>query len=277
MKYRMIAVDIDGTLLNPARELEKETVEAARRCMQEGAYFVLSSGRMPPALSKIAKELNVNAPAVCYNGGAVVDLMKGETLYSTPVPLDLAREIAKECEKLGLYLHAFVHGSYIAPYYCSLTKSYEQLCGVKATVVGGKISEHLDEAPMKLLVLDTPTGAAKALPLLKAKFEGRASLMHSQSHMIECVDINTSKAGALEFLRRRLGVEQQETCAFGDGQNDLDMLDWAATAYVMENAPENVKAHNPRFRIAPPNSALGVAKVLMRALEEATEEHTYDL
>ena len=262
MRYRMIAADIDGTLLNPARELEQETIEAARKCMERGAYFVLSSGRMPPALKPIAQALKVNAPAVCYNGGAVVDLLSGETLYSTPVPLELAREIAKECEKLGLYLHAFVHGSYIVPYYCSLTKSYEQLCGVKAKVVNGKISENLDEAPMKLLVLDTPAGAAKALPMLRAKFEGRASLMHSQSHMIECVDINTSKAGALEFLRDRLGVARSETCAFGDGQNDLDMLDWAAYPYVMGNAPDSVKQHSPRFMIAPPNTDLGVARVL---------------
>ena len=266
MRYRFIAVDIDGTLLNPARELEKETIAAARKCMDRGAFFVLSSGRMPPALRAIARELNVNAPAVCYNGGAVVDLMGGETLYSTPVPLELARSIARECEKLGLYLHAFVHGSYIAPYYCSLTESYERLCGVKATVVGGKISEHLDEAPMKLLVLDTPTGAAKALPILQEKFAGKASLMHSQSHMIECVDVNTSKAGALEFLRKRLGVDRSETCAFGDGQNDLDMLDWAQYAYVMGNAPENVKKHNTRFMIAPPNTALGVARTLEEEL-----------
>ena len=271
MKYRMIAADIDGTLLNPRRELEKETIEAAQKCMAQGAYFVLSSGRMPPALKDIAQRLHVNAPAVCYNGGAVVDVFTGETLYSTPVPLDLARDIAAECEKMGLYLHAFVHGGYIAPYYCSLTGSYEQLSGVRATVVNGKISEHLDEAPMKLLVLDTPTGAAKALPLLQAKFASRASLMHSQSHMIECVDKNTSKAGALEFLRQKLGVPKEETCAFGDGQNDLDMLDWAAHPFVMENAPDGVKNHSPRFAIVPPNSDFGVARTLNKMLEEESE------
>ena len=262
MRYKLIAADIDGTLLNPNRELERETVEAAKKCMEAGAYFVLSSGRMPPALKKIAQQLQVNAPAVCYNGGAVVDLIKGETLYSTPVPIDLARKIARACEQMGLYLHAFVHGSYIAPYYCSLTKSYEQLCSVRAKVVNGKISEHLDEAPMKLLVLDTPSGAAKALPLLRAEFEGKASLMQSQSHMIECVDVHTSKAGALEFLRKRLGVDPAETCAFGDGQNDLDMLLWAQYPYVMENAPETVKRCSERFLRAPSNSEHGVAQVL---------------
>ena len=267
MKYKLIAVDIDGTLLNPKRELEERTISAARECMKKGAYFVLSSGRMPPALRGIAEKLNVNAPAVCYNGGAVVDLMNNKTLYSTPVPLELAREIALECEHLGLYLHAFVRGSYIAPYYCSLTKGYEQLCGVKATVVNGRISENLFEAPMKLLVLDTPTGAAKAMPILKAKFEGRASLMHSQSHMIECVDINTSKAGALEYLRNLLDVSPEETCAFGDGQNDLDMLKWARFPYVMDNAPDSVKHYSDRFLSAPSNGDFGVARVLEEMLK----------
>ncbi len=265
-KIKLIAVDIDGTLLNPHRELEPETIAAARRAMGAGAYFVLSSGRMPPALKPIAQALKVNAPAVCYNGGAVVDVLSGETLYSTPLPLDLAREIARECERMGLYLHAFVHGSYIAPYYCQLTADYVKLCGVKATLVNGPISEHLDEAPMKLLVLDTPEGAAKALPLLNERFGGQANLMHSQKHMIECVGKQTSKAGALEFLRQRLGVAREETCAFGDGMNDLDMLLWAETAYVMDNAPDALKTRSERFLKAPSNTEKGVARVLEELL-----------
>lgn len=267
MRFKLIAVDIDGTLLNTKRELEEETVAAARACMDRGAYFVLSSGRMPPALKGIAEKLGVNAPAVCYNGGAVVDLLSGRVLYQTPVEIDLAREIAREAEKLGLYLHAFVGGSYIAPYYCSLTRGYEELCGVKARVTGKPISQSLTEAPMKLLILDSPEGAAKALPILKQKFEGRATLMQSQKHMIECVGNETSKAGALEFLRKSLGVAPDETCAFGDGQNDLDMLMWARYPFVMENAPESVKTYSPRFVICPPNTDLGVARTLLKELE----------
>ena len=114
-------------------------MDAARACMRAGAYFVLSSGRMPPALRPIADALQVNAPAVCYNGGAVVDMASGKALFSTPLDIELARRIAKRCEEMGLYLHAFVHGSYIAPYYSdALTRPYEELCGVKATVINGK-------------------------------------------------------------------------------------------------------------------------------------------
>ena len=267
MRYKLIAVDIDGTLLNPLRELEKPTIEAARACMDKGAYFVLSSGRMPAALKDIGEKLGVNAPAVCYNGGAVVELGTGKTLFSTPVDLELAREIALTLEEMGLYFHAFIHGAYIAPYRCALTEGYEALCGVKAKIVDMPISRALDEAPMKLLVLDTPEGAQKALPILRQKFGDRANLMQSQKHMIECVGKQTSKAGALEFLREYLGVSKDETCAFGDGQNDLEMLLWAKYPYVMENASDSVKLASDRFMIAPPNSALGVARVLMEEIE----------
>lgn len=270
MKYKLIAADIDGTLLSPERKLTPFTVQAVQRCMEAGASFVLSSGRMPPALRSIAEELQVNAPAVCYNGGAVVNISTGETLFSTPLDLDLARAIALRCEERGLYLHAFIHGSYIAPRYDeALTRPYEQLCGVKATVVNGPVSEYLDEAPMKLLILDTPEGAAAALPPLKQEFGDRANLMHSQRHMIECVGKQTSKARALEFLRTHLNVAPEDTCAFGDGQNDLEMLLWAHRPYVMDNAPESLKTACDRFTVVPSNREDGVAQTIIHDLEES--------
>ena len=262
MRIKLIAVDLDGTLLNPRGELDAETVSAARACMERGARFVLSSGRMPGALRRFCDALRVNAPAVCYNGGALVEIGSGKVLFSTPVPLDLARDIAKTAEDMGLYFHAFIHGGYIAPYYCEKTEAYEKLSGVKAEVVNGAISEKMDEAPMKLLILDTPEGAAKALPVLKEKFAGRANILQNQKHMIECVDKNTGKAGALQYLIGRLGISNEETCAFGDGMNDLDMLRWAAYPYVMETASDAVKKADSRFLRAPSNARAGVAMAL---------------
>ena len=268
MKYRMIAVDLDGTLLDPDGTINPRTVRAARAAMEKGARFVLSSGRMPRALRGIGLSIGVNAPAVCFNGGAVVNLQTEESLYRTPVPLKLARDIAREAEKMGLYLHAFVHGAYIAPEYNDKTAAYERLCGVKANVVNGKISENLDEAPMKLLILDTPEGAERALPALKSAFQGRATFMRSQKHMIECVDQNTGKANALTYLAGALGISPSEALSFGDGQNDLDMLLWSGESYVMANAPDSLKAASERFRVAPSNASQGVARVIEKLIDE---------
>lgn len=262
MKYRLIAVDLDGTLLDPNGTLNARTIQAAQAAMKMGAKFVLSSGRMPRALRHIGMELGVNAPAVCYNGGAAVDLYTDDVIYRTPVPIDLARDVAREAENMGLYLHAFVHGGYIAPAYTPLTEAYERLSGVKADVINAPVSENIDEPPMKLLILDTPEGAEKALPILKSKFEGRATLMRSQKHMIECVDINTGKANALTHLCTYLNIRPEESLAFGDGQNDLDMLLWAGQSYVMDNASDALKNASPKFRIAPSNAEQGVAQVL---------------
>ena len=262
MKYRLIAVDLDGTLLDNDGKLNERTIKAARAAMDTGAKFVLSSGRMPPALRSIGLQLNVNAPAVCYNGGAVVDLATNEAIYKTPVPIDLARDIARAAEDMGMYLHAFVHGAYIAPCYTAMTERYESLSGVKANVVNAKISEAMDEAPMKLLILEDPAIVDKALPVLQEKFAGRARILRSQNFLIECVDKNTSKSGALTHLCGVLGIDPSETLSFGDGQNDLDMLLWAGQSYVMDNASDKLKAASPNFRIAPSNAEQGVAQVL---------------
>ena len=97
---------------------------------------------------------------------------------------------------------------------------------------------------------------------LQEKFKGRASIMRSQKHLIECVDKNTSKAGALQFLIEKYGIKKEETIAFGDGQNDLEMLKWAGESYVMDNASDLVKNADPRFKIAPSNKEDGVAQIL---------------
>ena len=267
-KIRLIAVDMDGTLLNHEGKLTSRTINAAKAAMEKGAKFVLSSGRMPGALRAFAKEIGVNAPCVCFNGGAAVDVFTDEIFYQTPVPIELAKDIAETAESMGLYIHAFINGGYIAPVYNEKTAQYEKLTTVKATVVNGKVSENMTEAPMKVLVLDTPEGVEKVLPILQEKFDGRASIMRSQKHLIECVDKNTSKAGALEHLIGVLGIDREETLAFGDGQNDLEMLKWANESYVMDNASDAVKNACDRFRIAPSNKEDGVAQVIEQLIKE---------
>ena len=91
---------------------------------------------------------------------------------------------------------------------------------------------------------------------------GRAAIMRSQKHLIECVDKNTSKAGALEHLIHVLGIDKEETLSFGDGQNDLEMLKWSNESYVMDNASDAVKHASDRFKIAPSNKEDGVAQVI---------------
>ncbi|MBQ1258276.1 MAG: HAD family phosphatase [Clostridia bacterium] len=267
-KIRLIAVDMDGTLLNHEGKLTERTIKAAQAAMEKGAKFVLSSGRMPAALKAFAGEIGVNAPCVCFNGGAAVDVFTDEVFYQTPVPIELAKDIAETAESMGLYIHAFINGGYIAPEYNEKTAQYERLTTVKATVVNGKVSENLTEAPMKVLILDTPEGVEKVLSGLQEKFKGRAAIMRSQKHLIECVDKNTSKAGALEHLIHMLGIQKEETIAFGDGQNDLEMLKWAGESYVMDNASDAVKNACERFRIAPSNKEDGVAQVIEHMIKE---------
>ena len=139
---------------------------------------------------------------------------------------------------------------------------------MKATVVNRPVSEAMDEAPMKLLIIDTPEGAEAALPGLQAQFAGRATIMRSQKHLIECVDVNTGKAGALSFLAKHLGLTAEEAISFGDGQNDLDMLLWSGESCVMDNAQEALKKASPRFKIAPSNAEQGVAQVIERLIAE---------
>lgn len=268
IKYKLIAVDLDGTLLNPAGELDERNITAAKAAMRLGAKFVISSGRMPGALMNFARAIGINAPVVCFNGGAVVDVFDNRVLYKTPILLPAAIELARAAEERGLYMHAFSLNGYRAPYYCDKTEAYERLSGVKANVLNANISDNLNEAPMKLLIIDAPETAPEHERALQERFMGRASIMRSQKHFIECVAANAGKAQALGFLAEHLGIPPAFALAFGDGPNDVDMLNWAGTSYVMQNAPESVRAASPRFITAPSNARCGVARVLESLMEQ---------
>lgn len=262
---RMIATDLDGTLLAGKSILPEENIRALQRAMEAGVRVVLSSGRIVEAMTFLAEKIKVNAPMIVYNGAMVYDFEKDEILYGKTIPCKTAKAVLREVEKTGVHIQACPGRGYYYPEKNSWTDYYEDKVGPKGIAVHMPVSQWLKDDVYKLLCLGENHLLEGLIRDLTPKFPDVSFIKSASSHL-EVVAKGVDKADGLRFLGERLGIAQDEIMAFGDEHNDLGMLDYAGNGYLMENAPAEI----PRtaYKIAPRNTDCGVARIVNLYLNE---------
>ncbi len=266
---RLIATDLDDTLLDGASALTGRTLAAVRAAMAAGCRFAISSGRMLEATLPFAEKLGVNAPMLLYNGAMIHDHRTGETLRAEKIPYETALGIVRMAESMGYYIQLYPGMGYYCDEIRDATRAYARQIHVEATPVHMPMTRWLEEHPadmQKLLIIDTPEGADRIMGALNEAFPRGACFLKSKPHYVEIAPEGVNKGQALAFLARSLGMGPDEVMAFGDGQNDAPMLEYAAYGHAMANACDEARARAPF--IAPPNTRDGVAQVIERYLAE---------
>lgn len=266
---RLIATDLDDTLLNAESALTARAAAALGAAMAAGCGVALVSGRMPEATLPFARAIGANAPMVLYNGAMVYDHRDGRTLFARRIPFRAALAMARLIDGLGLYAQLYPGAGYYCDEIRPQTEAYARQIGVAATPVHMPVSRWLAAHPcdlQKLLVIDTPEGAAAARAALRAAAPAGVCCMRSKPHYLEIVPEGVDKGRALAWLAARLGVAPEEVMAFGDGENDVPMLRFAGAGYAMANACGAARACTPD--VAPRNTEDGVARVIERYLAE---------
>lgn len=262
---RMIATDLDGTLLGAKSVLPEENVRALQRAMEAGVKVVLASGRMAEATMPIANAIGVNAPMVLFNGAMVYDPESGRILRGRCIPRDTAVEVLRTIEARGCYLQAFPGLGYYFEEATEHTVVYQNKISVVGTAVGMKLSQWLKTDVYKLLCIGTPEETDALARELSETFP-TVSFVKSSSTFLEIVAKGVDKADGLRALSEITGIAPEEILAFGDEQNDLPMLDYAGTGYAMENAPDVVRRQAKL--IAPANTQCGLASIVNLYLNE---------
>ena len=260
---RMIATDLDDTLLNEKSDLNPRTIRALDAAMALGCGVTLSSGRMLEAMLPLARRLKVNAPMLLYNGALAYDHNRDETIFAFRIPYEIAQGIVDTAEEMGFYMQAYPGKNYYCQKICDYTRRYASSIRVEPVEVNMPLSRWLRENPsdmQKLLLIDTPEGADRAQAALRAAFPRGASFLKSKSHYLEIAPEGVDKGRSLERLYTHFGLSRDEVMAFGDGQNDVTMLEAAGTGVAMKNScPEALAAAD---FIAPSNVEDGVAQVI---------------
>ena len=266
---RLIATDLDDTLLNAHSDLNPRVLDALRAAMAAGCGISLSSGRMVEAMVPLATRIGVNAPMLLYNGALAWDHRTDEVIFADRLPYETALGIVELAERMGYYMQVYPGRNYYCTEVCDYTRPYAASIRVDAIPVHMPMAEWMRAHPsdmQKLLLIDTPEGATRAQAAFREAFPHGASFLKSKPHYIEIVPEGVNKGQALMRLAAHLGLGRDEVMAFGDGQNDVAMIEAAGTGVAVANAcPEALAAADI---VAPSNLEDGVAQVIENFLAE---------
>jgi Cof subfamily protein (haloacid dehalogenase superfamily) len=180
-------------------------------------------------------------PVVCYQGAVVAEPASGRFLRHVPIELELAREAIAAVQARGFALNCYVDDDlYVAAEHPG-ARAYADFQHIPLNIVG-PLLDWLDRPPTKLVVVDDPETLDRLRPELVAHFDGRLFIAKSLPFFLELASPDVSKGSGMAFVADRLGFTATATVGFGDGENDVELLQWAGYAVAVENGDEHVKA-----------------------------------
>ncbi len=256
---RAFACDLDRTLIAEDAELRPRTRAAIAAARGAGIHVILATGRMFRSVRPYAREAGIEDPVVCYQGAVVAEPVSGRFLRHEPIPLELAREAIAAVAEEGYPLNCYVGDELYVAEHTSASESYARFQHLEVHAVGDLL-DWLREPPTKLVAVGDPVELEGLKERLVERFDGRMYISKSLPYFLELASPNVTKAAGLAFVAEHLGFTAAESVAFGDGENDVELLEWAGYGVAVGNAHERVIA--VADLVCPPVQEEGVAQVI---------------
>lgn len=245
MKYKLLVLDVDGTLLNEAKEISKRTLAALLKVQHMGVRIVLASGRPTYGLLSIAKTLelgNFGGFIVSYNGCQIINAQDGKILFERRINPEMLPYLEKKAQKNGFDLVTYQDNTLItnAPENDFIRK--EAKLNDLIIIDEEEFSTSIDFAPCKcVLVSDDEEALIDLENHWKKRLDGTLDAFRSESYFLEVVPPGVDKADTLGVLMEQLGVAREEVIAIGDGVCDVTMLQLAGLGIAMGHSQDSVK------------------------------------
>lgn len=243
MNYKMVYSDVDGTLLNDAHEMTEKTREAILRLNEKGIPFAIASARSPMGIEAIVKSNRFRCCVVAYNGALILDENR-RVLYENGMSAAAAKQIIQfmENERFDLTWNIYTADAWLVKD-CQDPRVVREERIVKSVARQGlPESLKMDTVVDKILCMCAPGTIEKVEQCMKEKFP-EYEIVKSSDILLEIMKKGMNKANAMKRLCEMCGIPVEQAIAFGDNYNDMEMLQAAGCGYLMENAPEELKAH----------------------------------
>ena len=264
-RIRLVALDLDGTLIGEDLRLPPRTTAAIRAAVERGVHVVLATGRMTTSALPYARELGLRAPLIGLQGALVREMPApgsarlGRLLLHRPLAADVAHDAIAWCRAVGLTPHVNHLEKMVVPVSDQRADDYSGW-NLGRVVVVPDLDGWIRGPVTKIISVARPPLADASLELARADFAGRADPTVSHPMFLEFLAPGTNKGSAVRFLARRLGVDLRDALAIGDQGNDAEMIAEVGMGVAMAGAPEAVRA--VARLIAPPLAEEGAAQVI---------------
>ena len=263
MEYRLMAVDMDGTLLNPDSEITPYTLRTVKQAVAKGLKFILCTGRPLQGVKKYVDRLGLDCPVITYNGAVIAHSTTGEILYSQLMGTEEARRVYNLAKEKNTMFIIWSQNQLYASEISEKSAFYEGITTAKATLLED-FEAVLAQGITKMLWYDDPDTLDKWTEELTGMGFEETTFVKSRAYFLEFFSNKTSKAVAMAKLGEYYGIRREEMIAAGDQTNDLPMIEYAGLGVAMGNAVESVKA--AADLITATNSEDGVAQVIRKLI-----------
>jgi Cof subfamily protein (haloacid dehalogenase superfamily) len=247
LPIRLVALDIDGTLIGEDLLLRDRTVAAVRAARHRGVSVSLVTGRMSTSAIVFARELGLTDPIVAYQGALIRalppdgDERLGRLLRHRPLAVEAAREVVRWAQSVGLEPHVNHLERFVIRADDPRAEDYSSFLGSRAEIVPDLLT-WLQHPVSKILAVSVEPMSEAILLDARRRFAGRAAVTISHPRFLEFLAPGVSKAEGVRHLARRAGVPMANVLAIGDNFNDLEMLAAVGHGAAMPSAPGPVRA-----------------------------------
>ena len=257
MHYKLLALDIDGTLLNSDKKITPRVRAAIRAAVDKGCFVLLATGRMYRAMYHINQSLGLTMPCMVYGGGQIVE--NGEIIYNRPLTCEMTHEVLNWAYDNDMFAQVYLGHDFVFEKASKFSDEYAVFCDFPGVEMPD-LRERMDLVTPKILIIAEPEDNLRFEKMARERFGDRLQISRSKPRFLELNDPSATKGNALDYLAKSLGLTSTNCIAMGDATLDLPMIEYAGLGVAMGNADDFTKSRADI--ICPTNDEDGVAVII---------------
>ena len=242
--YKLVAIDMDGTLLKEDKSISDRTKKAIKDAKSKGVTVVLATGRPIEGVSKTLKELNMYTDkdyVLSYNGSLVQKTKSKEVISKVSLKGEDYHYLKKLSDEFNINIHAFSEKKgLVTPKNSKYTEVEAEINNIDINIIDMSEIEN-DDVIIKIMMIDEPEILGAAIEKLPEEVYKKYTVVRSTPYFLEFLNKDANKGVGVELLAKHLGVKQEEIITLGDADNDLHMIEYAGLGIAMGNAFDSVK------------------------------------
>lgn len=255
---QLIAMDLDGTLLNQRHEISHKNLKALHSAREQGVHLAVVSGRNMASMKQYVNQLEGIRFTACLNGSCIFDHQSGKLIYDQSIDSKIAAPILHYVEGRGIHTNYYCHDQIVCHRETEHSAVYSRITGEPIAGVGSLEAYNETHRPNKLLLIGEHEVLDSVRDWLDRTMKGLVGHFYSNPNYLEIVHHEVNKGAAIHRMAGHLKISMNQVMAFGDAENDVSMILEAGVGIAMANAPESVRSYADYITLS--NDADGIAK-----------------